>query len=757
VRLLAAAVTLAWALAWATAPGQAQQSGADDTIGAIRVSGNQRIEDQTVISYMDVAIGDSFLSARIDQSLKGLFATGLFADVSMRREGRVLVVQVVENPIINRLAFEGNKRIKDGDLDAEVQLRPRVVYTRTKVQKDVARILELYRRSGRFAAAVEPKVIQLAQNRVDLVFEIKEGPLTGVQRIVFLGNENFSDATLREIILTKQSRWWRFLSSSDNYDPDRLGADRDSLRQFYRREGYADFRVASAIAELTPDRENFYLTFTIDEGQRYRLGKMELESTLPGLNVDDIRDAVTTEEDDWYNAEEIEETIQALTDAVGALGYAFVDIRPQVSRDREGLSVDVTYHIEEGPRIYVQRIDITGNVRTLDRVIRRNVRLVEGDAFNAAKIRRSRQLIQNLNFFSRLDITNEPGDGPDRTVITIDVAEQSTGEINFGAGFSTLEGIIGSAGIRERNLLGRAQDLTLNFTMSKLTQDIRLGFTEPYFLNRDVSAGFDVFNSDREFRESSFLRDVMGFNLRLGYSLTEYLSQRLRYSLRSEEIRPFEGATVSVLSAQGDAVTSSIGQTLLYDKLDNRQDPTEGYFVSWSADIAGLGGSRKWFRNTVEAGQYYSVWDNWVLSGKAEVSHIFGLVDEDVEISDRFFLGGNSFRGFANAGVGPRDVANGNALGGNLLYKTTGEVSFPLGLPVELGVKGRAVTIVGTLTKVDETDFLIADEGSLRMSIGVGVSWASPFGPVRIDFARPVVAEDFDETEFVSFGFGSFF
>jgi outer membrane protein insertion porin family len=775
------------------------------TITAIYIEGNQRIEDATVISYMRTVVGDRFDAGRVNESLKSLFATGLFADVTMRRDGDALIVTVVENPIINRLAFEGNKRIEDDILKSEVQLRPRTVYTRTRVQTDVARVLELYRRSGRFAASVEPKVIQLDQNRVDLVFEISEGPPTGVQRIVFIGNENFSDGTLREIIQTKQSRWWRFLTTTDSYDPDRLSFDRELLRRYYLKEGFADFRVINALAELTPDRSAFFITFTIDEGQRYHFGKVELTSDLPGLEVDSLDTGVSTEEGDWYNADEIEENIADLSEEVGSLGFAFVDVRPQIVRRREDLAIDVTYNIVEGPRIYVQRVEVTGNERTLDRIIRRNVRLAEGDAFNEARLRRSLTLIQNLGFFSRVDFNDRTGSGPpqvlleaelaetpsgdvtvrsnfaadegktrwrvsgsdvndllqgreDNIVLNVDVEEQSTGEVTFGGGFSTTEGPTGAVGIRERNLLGRGQDLALSFVISGVTQDLDLSFTEPYFLNRDVSAGFDVFRREREFQNSGFDRRDLGFSLRSGYPLSEFLTQTWRYTLAQEEIIPDDFASPSVQDEAGESLLSRIDQTLLYDRRNNRIEPSKGYFGAYSFALAGLGGDKNYLSQTVRGGHYFSFWEEWVTSTSGEVGYVFGLRDnEDVLISDRFFLGGNSFRGFETAGVGPRDLSTGGAVGGNFLYKGTLELAFPIGLPTELGVKGRVFGIAGSLTGVDETSPTIADTGSIRAATGVGISWASPFGPVRLDLTKAVVSESFDQGEVFSFGFGSSF
>lgn len=738
--------------------GQAQETGASDVITSIRVDGNQRIEDATVISYMKTVVGDGFDAGRINDSLKSLFATGLFADVNLSRDGGTLVVSVIENPIINRLAFEGNKRIEDDVLQGEAQLRPRTVYTRTRVQTDVARILELYRRSGRFAATVEPKVIQLEQNRVDLVFEISEGPLTGVQRIVFIGNENFSDSTLREAIQTKQSRWWRFFSTDDSYDPDRLSFDRELLRRYYLKEGFADFRVVSAVAELTPDRSAFFITFTVEEGDRYRFGVIDVVNELPGFDAETVTSNVTTEEGDWYNAEEVEDNIQDLTDDIGSQGFAFVDIEPRIVRRREDKAIDVAYRITEGDRIYVQRIDITGNVRTLDRIIRRNVRLAEGDAFNAARLRRSRTLIQNLGFFSRVDINDQPGDSADQVIVNVDVEEQSTGEVTFGGGFSTTDGPTGSIGIRERNLLGRGQDLSLQFILSAVTQDLDLSFTEPYFLNRDFAAGFDAFRREREFQNSSFDSRDIGLSFRGAYPLSEYLTQSVRYTISQEEILPDSNAPQSILDQAGDDLISRVDQTLVYDRRDSATDPRDGYFGRYALAVAGLGGDKHFLSQSVSAGYFYSFWDDYVLSGVGEGGYIFSLQeDERVLISDRFFLGGNNFRGFAVGGLGPRDISTDSALGGNLIYKGTVELAFPIGLPNELGVKGRIFSIAGTLKDIDTTNINAVDTGSVRISVGVGVSWASPFGPVRLDLAKAVRKEGFDETEILSFGFGSFF
>ena len=609
------AALLAWVAAVAPmAHAQQGPAGAADDIGEIRIEGTQRIEPETVRAYMRLAPGDKFSSERLDRSLKALFATGLFADVTLGREGNVLVVRVVENPIINRLAFEGNKRIEDPELTKEVRLRPRVVFTRSRVQSDVKRILEVYRRSGRFGASVTPKVIQLPQNRVDLVFEIDEGPLTEISAIHFIGNKRFSDSALRGVIRTKESAWYRFFTTDDTYDPDRISFDRELLRRFYLSEGYADFRTVSAVAELTPNREGFVVTFTLEEGERYRVGAVDLETKLPDLDVEALRALIVPEPGAWYDAEELDQTIDALTDAVGILGFAFVDIRPDVKRNREARTIDVTFDIREGPRVFVERIDITGNVRTLDKVVRREMRLAEGDAFNSAKLRRSRERINNLGFFEKVNIKNEPGSAPDRSVVQIDVEEKSTGELSFGVGFSTTQGPLAQVGVVERNLLGKGQSLKANITVSGRQSEAEIGFTEPYFLDRDLAAGFDLFRRTKNrTSESSFRERSLGSNLRVGYQVVEHLRHRVNYGLRTTSIEDIgDDASTFIKAQEGEQITSLVGHELSYDRRDNCFDPTDGYILRLSNEFAGLGGTVRFLRTLVGAGYYYSVVPQWV-------------------------------------------------------------------------------------------------------------------------------------------------
>jgi outer membrane protein insertion porin family len=726
------------------------------TIAEIRIEGTQRVEPETVRSYMQVQPGDPFDSDRVDQSLKSLFATGLFADVTLRREGDALIVRVVENPIINRIAFEGNHKLSDETLTQEVQLKPRTVYTRTKVQSDVKRILDLYRRSSRFAATVEPKLIPLEQNRVDLVFEIDEGDTTGIRSINFVGNRQFTAGRLREVIQTKESRWYRLFSSDDNYDPDRLTYDRDLLRKFYLSEGYADFRVVSAVAELTPQRDGFYVTFTVEEGERYRFGKIDLTNAIKDVPTEELRPLITVQEGDWYNADQVDKTINALTDALGNRGYAFIEIQPRVKRNAEGKTIDVTFDVKEGPRVYVERIDITGNVRTLDKVIRREFRLVEGDAFNTSKLRRSEQRIKNLGFFKKTDVTTNPGSAPDKTVIGVNVEEQSTGEFSVGVGFSTTDGILGDVNIRERNFLGRGQDLRIGTTIAQLTKQVDLSFTEPYFLDRNLAAGFDIFAIDQDNQLfAQFNQVTYGGSLRVGYQINEALRQTLKYTIRQDTINNVQPTASSFIQLEaGTRLTSAIGQVLLYDKRDNRLDPTSGYFAQLSTDFAGIGAGVQYYRAVVNAGYYFPLAPEYVLSFTTESGYIHAWGGDIVRIEDRFFIGGDNLRGFQVGGVGPHDNVTTDSLGGNVYYTGSVSLSFPLGLPQEFGLGGRVFSDFGSLFGLDQTGPNIFQSHLLRISAGIGVSWKSPLGPIRLDIAEPVQKAQFDRRQlfFVNFG-----
>jgi outer membrane protein insertion porin family len=719
------------------------QTTSGDVVREIRIEGTQRVDPDTVKSYLQVQPGEPYDSTKLDASLKALYATGLFSDVRMQRQGDALVVHVTENPVINRVQFEGNSKLTDDNLNSEVQLRPRLVFTREKVQADVVRILELYRRAGHFAATVQPKVIEQPQNRVDLVFE--------------------SEGTLRDIISTKESRWWRFLSSDDTYDPDRLTYDRELLRKFYLSQGYADFRVVSAIAELAPDRSGFLITFSIEEGQRYHFGSITLTNALKDVDPKVLQALLTTREGDWYNADLIDSSVSAVSDALGDRGFAFVQVTPTVKRNPETHTIDVAYAVKEGPEVYVERIDITGNLRTQDRVVRREFRLVEGDAFNTTRLKRSEQRINNLGFFKKVDVTNTPGSSPDKTIIHVNVQEQSTGEFQVGVGYSTSDGPLANIGIHERNLLGRGQDLRIDTTIAYRTRQVDLSFTEPYFLNRELAAGFDIFALQRDYTQfAGYIETSYGGSVRAGYQFNEALRQTLSYTIRSDTVSDIvAGASPFIVAQQGTRLASIVSQVLLYDKRDSRLQPTSGYYASYSTDVAGLGGQVYFMRNGINGGYYYPIAPNWVASASGEAGYIFGL-GEGVRIENRYFIGGDNLRGFASGGIGPRDITTNNALGANAYWLGSLQLSMPLGLPKEFGLLGHVFTDFGSAWGFDRNtappnNDVVADVRSIRVSAGYGFSWQSPLGPLRLDLAVPIIKESFDKKEFFRVGFGSNF
>jgi outer membrane protein insertion porin family len=758
--VLAAGLALA-PIGWLAlpAPATAQNIFTGDPIADIRIEGTQRIEPDTVRSYMGLSAGDPFAADRIDKALKNLFATGLFADVTFRREGNSLVVKVVENPIINQIAFEGNDHIEDKDLTQEIQLKARTVLTQSRVQADVTRILDLYRRSGRFGATVAAKIINLDQNRVNLVFEIKEGKKTEVRRISFVGNKSFSDGTLRGEIATQETAWYRFLTTNDTYDPDRLQVDREKLRDFYLTEGYIDFKVVSAVAELSPEQDAFYITFTVDEGQRYKLGKVDIKTTLKDLDPKSLSSLLQTKEGAWYDQGDVDRTVTALNDALGSLGYAFVDIQPRIVRDPKKKIANLTYDINEGPKVFVERIDIKGNVRTLDKVIRREFRLAEGDAFSSAKLRRTRTRLQNLGFFANVDIKNLPGSTPDKTVIEVNVEEQSTGELSFGVGYSTNDGPLGLAGIRERNLLGRGQDLTLNGSLSGVRSQVQLSFTEPYFMDHPVSVGASLFDTRLTATNTQYTENDIGGGINIGYDVTEFLHHTFHYSLILQDITDVSSsASLAVQQQAGANLNSLIQNDFYYDRRDSKFAPTEGYYIRLRSDLSTAPGDFSYLGTRLGAGYYMPLTkDKSVVAGlTGEIGHLQDL-GKPVFISNSYFLGGNTFRGFESGGIGPRDQTSGDSLGGKDYAVGTFQVAFPIGLPEEYQVSGHAFTDFGTLTNTDANTGVILDSAAIRLSAGVGILWKSPFGPIAIDVAYPVLSQDFDKTQLINFSVGTSF
>ena len=708
----------------APAPAAEQQA-----VKSITIDGAQRLEPDTILSYIRMRVGDAYTQASADQVLKDLYATELFADVQLRNNNGDVVIQVKENPVVNRIILEGNKRLKEDKILPEIKLAARQIFTRSKVRADVSRIIELYKRQGRFAASVEPKMVMLDQNRVDIVFEIQEGPKSKVRQINIIGNEHFSDGKLRGEMVTKQARAFRLFSSGTSYDPDRLAFDQQKLRQFYLTNGYADFRVVSAVAELTPDKRDFIITYVVEEGQRYHLGDVKVDSQLRDFDGEQLAKKLPLHKGDWYNAKTVEDTVDSLTETAGSFGYAFADVRPDFQRDKDALTMSVTFRIAEAPRVYVERVDVNGNTLTQDKVVRREFRLAEGDAFNSYQIKRSSNRIKSLGYFQeKFEVEQKPGSAQDRIVLEANVEEKPTGQLQLSAGFSSLESFIFQASIQQNNFRGRGQTIGLSGDISRYSRSVQVSFTEPYLFDRNVSLGVDVYRRDYNSfnyyssnRNTTYKQATTGFQVRAGVPLTEYMSLIGRYTLNHDDVTLDESTyylngSCSVLlagrylcDAIGKRTSSILGASLVYDTLDNRLRPTKGTSIVVGGDVAGLGGSVKYARITANAARYFPLGKGFVFSLRGEGGAIKALSNrydadgnriEDVRLTDRFFLGEPQIRGFDIRGVGPRVLrkyyqrdANGNfttvstdrnnwvddALGGKYYYLGHAELELPLG------------------------------------------------------------------------------
>ncbi len=792
-------------------------------VRAVIVRGTERLEPETVRSYLNLNIGDHYDRERTDKALKALFASELFADATIRDDNGVLTVEVRENPVINRIVIEGAKRVKEDKIREEIRLAPRQIFTRSKARADVGRILELYRRSGRFAASVEPKIVQLEQNRVDVVFEMTEGPKSKVRQINILGNVKFSEGEIRKAFATKQSRPWRFLSSNDTYDPDRLAYDQQKLRQFYLTNGYADFRVVSQVAELTPDGRDFIVTYVLDEGERYHFGKVDLESQIRDIRPSDFKSLIKIKSGDWYDAQKIENTVESLTETAGLLGYAFADVRPQFDRDKDKREMNVTFQIGEAPRVYVERVQINGNTVTRDSVIRREFRLAEGDAFNSVKVKRTRDRLVGLGFFQdKLEIEQKPGSAPDKVILEANVQEKPTGQLQVSAGYSSLEQFILSLSIQQRNFRGRGQELRASASLSSYSKSIEAGFTEPYLFGRNLALGFDVFRRDyRSFqytvnnaRNTTYTQVSTGFQIRTGFPITEFWAASLRYGLSREQVGLDQATFYTngqcdpllagryLCEAVGDRTISSIGYSIIFNNTNNSRRPSSGQRFSVSQDLAGIPGGVKYLRTRANYDWYYALFGSgFILNLGGEGGVITGYGGDDVRLTDRFFLGQPQFRGFGIRGVGPRVLrqpfdASGNpitarnqvladdALGGNAYYLGRVEVQIPLGASgEELGLRPSIFTDFGALWSLKAPALLclngpttsypncapyngssagfrevfLGNSPSPRVSVGIGVSWNSPFGPFRFDLAKALVTQPGDFPEIFQFNVGTQF
>ena len=766
------------------APGFSLTRAEAAVVSSIVVEGNQRIEKDTVLSYVQLSPGEQADPDKINASVKALFQTGLFEDVQITERGSTLVVRVEENPMVNQVNFEGNKEVKDTDLAKETELRERMMFTRAKVVSDVNRIIAVYRRAGYYTVKVSPKIIRLPQNRVDLVYEINEGDETKVKKLEFVGNTAFSDSQLKSVVGTQQYSWWRFFNRNDTYDPDRLEYDKELLRRYYLRNGFADVRVISAEAVMAPDGSGFAVTYTIEEGPRYKVADVAVNIGDAQLDSADLTKKVRTGVGDYYDATRVDKTVESLTLEASRQGFVFARVNPDVQRNEGQNTLNITYNIVEGPRTYIERIDIVGNYRTEDEVIRRELVLFEGDAFNRVMIERARRRLTALDYFEKIDFREEEGSAPDRVVLVVQVQEKSTGSINFSIGYSTTDYVVGSISLQERNFLGKGYDVKVDTSVSWTRQNVTFSFTNPYFLDLPISAGFDVFatNLNNE-DESSYESEQMGFALRSGFRLDQYSSIGMKYGLTWRNINNVDKyiASPAVIDTEGESLKSYVEATYTWDNLDNPVRPTNGFRGQLVGEAAGLGGDV--YYGSVEAHGWYfiPIYEESVvlkLEGNAGQEIPFG--NHDVPLQDRFFKGADTFRGFALAGVGPRQRGNDgdtDAVGGQTYAIGTVEMTFPVGLPEAWGISGSVFSDFGTVFD-SGVDTVLSGEGkciygsddqppkknctsydtaAFRLSVGAGVVWQSPFGPLRFEAAYPVLKADYDKTEWFRFSVGTAF
>jgi len=793
----------------------------------VEVQGNRRVEVATIRSYFRPGPNGRLGPYEIDEAYKALFQTGLFQEVTIRPVGGRIMVTVIENPVINRIQFEGNSRVKDEQLKTEIQSKERGTLSRAMVQSDVQRVVEVYRRSGRFDVTVVPKIIELPNGRVDLVFEISEGAKTTIVGLNFIGNQAYSSYRLKDVIRTTQTNILSFLQSTNIYDQDRLEADRELLRRFYLKNGYIDIRIVGASAEFDPARNGFVVTFTIEEGDRYRVGTVDVRSSVRAIDPALLRSRVRTSPGDVYNADALEKSVEDMTIEAARQGYAFAQVRPRADRDYQNRVVNLVFTVDDGQRVYIEQINIRGNTRTRDYVIRREFDVAEGDPYNRALVNRAERRLKNLGFFKDVKITPEPGSSPDRVIIVVVVEEQSTGEFSVGGGYSTADGFLAEVSLGERNLLGHGLYAKASVQYGQYARGYTFSFVEPYLLGYRLALGVDIFSKfQKPTNFVSYETRTTGGGLRLGFTLREDLSLQLRYSIYDQKIvipdllrnclnispssangtfptdvngrdavtglpfidpatgMPFtqncfaDGeASLAVRRelANGSVLTSLVGYDLAYNTLDNNRNPTSGLLAILKQDFAGVGGDVQYIRTTGDIRSYYEAIQDVVGVLHLQGGYIHGWGSNGLRMLDHFQMGANLVRGFAPAGIGPRDITNGSfgdALGGSMYWGASVEFQTPFFFaPKEVGVKLAVFADAGSVWRyvgptswfpptpgaTGETLTLSNNNMFVNSSVGVGLLWASPFGPLRFDLAYPITKQPFDRTQIFRFSGGTVF
>ncbi|MBZ9705928.1 outer membrane protein assembly factor BamA [Mesorhizobium sp. ESP7-2] len=750
-------------------------------VSRVEVSGNQRVDADTIRNYITIKPGKAFSSSDVDSAVKALFGTGLFSDVQINQVGSTLVVKVSEYKVVNQVLFQGNKKLKDNALQAAVQLKPRGTFSQATLDSDVEAVKAAYRRIGRDDAGVTAQIMELGDNRVNVVFHITEGDRTQIAAINFVGNSAYSSRRLSDVINTKRSSWVSFILRDDVYDEDKLRADQELLRRFYFNHGYADFQVVSAVGELDNATNKYTVTITVQEGERYTFGDISVESTIPEVDSKSLESVVETRKGDVYNAKNVEDSIIALTEKVAGSGYAFAQVTPRGDRNFENHTISVVYTVDQGTKAYVERIEIRGNDRTRDYVIRREFDVSEGDAFNQVLIQRAKKRLENLNYFDKVDISTVPGSAPDQVVLVVDVVEKSTGEFSVGAGYSTGGDTAGPSvegSITERNFLGRGQFIKVSAGGGKNSRDYSLSFTEPYFLGRRIAAGFDIYKSTRQYK-SNYDSDTTGATVRFGLPITNSITTQLAYNISQEKYKldsncdangdgiPDAGCTISpaILDGieQSPWIKSSISLGLVYNTIDDMKNPHEGIYANTTVEVAGLGGDAKFVKLTGRGSIYQTLSEQLdlvgLISGGAGHVESYGN-NGTLRIFDQFQSTDRMIRGFAYNGIGPVDPNTGDHLGGVTYFNASAEAQFPLPvIPESFGLRGAVFADAATLygSKISTTVDQASLDMKLRASVGVGLMWASPFGPIRIDYAIPVKKEAKDDVQEFNFGISTRF
>lgn len=741
-------------------------------VSNVSVQGNERVEASTIRDYIGIVPGRNFTNTDIDEAVKRLFETGLFSDVRISQSGSTLVVQVTEYAIVNQVVFRGNRRVRDNQLTTATQLQPRRAFSQAALDADMEAIRAAYQRVGRGDVVIRPEVVNLGANRVNIVYDIQEGGRTRISSITFGGNTAFSDGRLREVITTKRSHILSWITRNDIYDEDRLRADEEALRTFYYNRGYADFQVISAVGELDEERNEYNIVFTINEGERYSYGAIEIDSTIPGVDAQALRRLLDVRQGNTYRAREVENSLVALTEHLAGMGYAFAQVTPRGDRDFNNRTISIVFQIDQGPRAYVERIEICGNTRTRDYVIRREFDLVEGDAFNQVLVQRAARRLRDLDFFETVNVSTAPGSEADQVVLVVEVVEKATGEFSLGAGYTTGQstaqsGFSVEGAIAERNFLGRGQSIRVSAGGGQRSRDFAFSFTEPYFLGQRISAGFDIFRSTRQFDKYSM--ESTGGTVRFGLPITQALTANLAYNFVQDQYRfrgncdPDPTATGCNLSPilsdaiqnQSPWTRSSVSAGLSYNTIDNMRDPRTGIFANFNTEFAGLGGNARFVKFTGRGQYYHLLQEELDLVGvlTAGGGHVSSLGGGGLRVFDLFNSSERIIRGFDYNGIGPRDSATGDHLGATTYFHGSAELQFPFpAIPRDFGLRGALFADAATLYGSPFTGQVTGDAMAWRASVGVGVMWASPFGPLRLDYAFPVLKQNGDRVQNFSFG-----